>query len=243
MASAHKDRSEGIGRRLLLKVAGWAAFAVSVPSWVRAYFMEKLQVRTVEGDTFRFNPETGSIRWMDKKSEEPYYLMITGLVDKPLKLSYAELKALPQVRQVSDFHCVEGWSVKEVHWGGFRFNEIMKKIKAKPTAKYVTFHSLGKTESPAGGLDHYVESFSIDELLDPQKECLLALSLDGKPLPHHHGAPLRVVSPYDLAYKGGKFVTRIEFTKNREPGWWTLANPIYPSEAPVPRSRLRKKTG
>jgi len=243
MASAHEDRSGGIGRRLFLKVAGWATFAVSVPSWVWAYFVEKLQIRTVEGDTFRFNPETGSIRWMDKKTEEPYYLTINGLVDKPLKLSYAELKALPEVRQVSDFHCVEGWSVKEIHWGGFRFNEIMKKIRTKPAAKYVAFHSLGKTESPAGGLDHYVESFSIEELLDPQKECLLALSLDGKPLSHDHGAPLRVASPYDLAYKGSKFVTRIEFTKNRQPGWWTLANPVYPSEAPVPKSRLRKKTG
>ena len=76
-----------------------------------------------------------------------------------------------------------------------------------------------------------------------KKECLLALSLDGKPLSHDHGAPLRVVSPYDLAYKSSKFVTRIHFSKSREPGWWTLANPVYPSEAPVPKSRLRQQKG
>ncbi len=235
--------SGGVGRRLFLKVAGWAAFAVSVPSWVQAYFVEKLQVRTVEGDTFRFNPETGSIHWTDKKNEEPYYLTIDGLVEKPLKLSYADLKALPQARQVSDLHCVEGWSVKEIHWGGFRFSEIMRRVKTKPGATYVVFHSLGKTGSPAGKLDHYVESYSIEELVEPKKECLLALSLDGKPLPHDHGAPMRVVSPYDLAYKSSKFVTRIEFSRTREPGWWTLANPAYPSEAPVPKSRLRQQKG
>jgi DMSO/TMAO reductase YedYZ molybdopterin-dependent catalytic subunit len=235
--------SGGLGRRLFLKATAWAALIAAVPSWVRAYFAEKLQVRTVEGDTFRFNPETASIRWADKKSEEPYYLTIDGLIEKPLRLTYADLKALPQLRQSSDFHCVEGWSVKEIHWGGFRFSEIMRKVKTKPGAAYVVFHSLGRTGSPAGGLDHYVESFSIEELVDPKKECLLALSLDGKPLPHDHGAPLRVVSPYDLAYKGSKFVPRIEFSKKREPGWWTLANPAYPSEAPVPKSRLRLQKG
>jgi DMSO/TMAO reductase YedYZ molybdopterin-dependent catalytic subunit len=233
--------SANIARRLFLKVSTGVAVLAAVPSWVWAFFVEKLQVRTVEADTFRFDPRTGLIRWTDKKSEELYYLTIDGLVEKPLKLSYADLKALPLAHQVSDFHCVEGWSVKGLRWGGFRFGEIMKKIKTTSGAQYVVFHSLGKTGSPAGKLDHYAESFSIEELLDPKKECLLALSLDGKPLPHDHGAPLRVVSPYDLAYKGSKFVTRIEFTKNRESGWWTLANPIYPSEAPVPKSRLRKK--
>jgi DMSO/TMAO reductase YedYZ molybdopterin-dependent catalytic subunit len=243
MDKTHETYCAGMGRRLFLKVAGCATFSAAIPSWVWAYFAEKLQVRTVESDSFRFNPETASIRWTGKKSEEPYYLTIDGLVEKPLKLSYADLKVLPQARQVSDFHCVEGWSVKEIHWGGFRFSEIMRRIKTKPGASCVVFHSLGKTGSPAGGLDHYVESFSIEELLDPKKECLLALSLDGKPLPYDHGAPLRVVSPYDLGYKNSKFVTRIEFTRNREPGWWTLANPVYPSEAPVPKSRLRKQKG
>jgi len=227
-------------RRAFLKVAGWVGLVTSLPSLAWSYFVEKLQVRTVENDTFRFNPETGLVHSTEKKTEERYYLVIDGLVEKPLRLTYAELKSLPQIQQSSDFHCVEGWSVKDVRWGGFRFKEVMNKIKAKPEAKYVVFHSLGKTGSPASGVDHYIESFSVEELLEPKKECLLALSLDGKPLPHDHGAPLRVVSPYDLAYKSSKFVTRIEFTTKREPGWWTAANPAYPSEAPVPKDRLRK---
>ncbi len=228
------------GRRLFLKIAGWAALAASLPSWAWSYFVEKLQVRTVEEDTFRFNPEKGVIRWTEKNREEPYFLQVDGLVEKPIKLSYAELKALPQVNQPSDFHCVEGWSVKDVHWGGFRFSELLKMVKLRSGADYVVFHSLGKTGSPVAGVDHYVESFSVKELLDPGKACLLALWLDGKPLHHEHGAPLRVVSPYDMAYKSSKFVTRVEFTTKRSPGWWTVANPSYPSEAPVPKSRLRQ---
>jgi DMSO/TMAO reductase YedYZ molybdopterin-dependent catalytic subunit len=65
--------------------------------------------------------------------------------------------------------------------------------------------------------------------------------MNGKPLTHEHGAPLRLISPYDLGYKSIKYVTGIDFVKTAQPGWWTLANPIYPANAPVPASRLRKK--
>jgi DMSO/TMAO reductase YedYZ molybdopterin-dependent catalytic subunit len=105
----------------------------------------------------------------------------------------------------------------------------------------VLFHSLGTTESTPKGQTHYIESFPLSELLDPDREILLALTLDEKPLPEDNGGPLRLVAPYDLAYKSIKFVSRIEFVKDQRPGWWTLANPIYPMVARVPRNRLRIK--
>src|SRR2546427_6279062 len=43
-------------------------------------------------------------------------LRIDGLVERPLTLSYDELRALPRAEQVSTFHCVTGWSVTNVHW-------------------------------------------------------------------------------------------------------------------------------
>jgi DMSO/TMAO reductase YedYZ molybdopterin-dependent catalytic subunit len=240
MNETHDTPDAGFGRRFFLRVSAGVAVLAAVPKWLWAAFVDRLQVRTVEKGGFRFDPGTGQIIWTDRKLKEPYYLKIDGLVEKPLRLSYEELKRLPQVNQISDFHCVEGWSVRDIRWGGFRFSEILKSVKIKPDARFVVFHSLGKTDSSAGALDHYAESFTIEDLLDPGKERLLALSMDGKPLPHDHGAPLRVVCPYDLGYKGSKFVERIEFAKERQPGWWTLANPVYPVEAPVPKSRLRK---
>jgi DMSO/TMAO reductase YedYZ molybdopterin-dependent catalytic subunit len=243
MDDAHEEVSAGMGRRVFLKVSAATAAIAAVPKWVWAVFVDALQVRTVEADTFRFDHKTGAIRWTSAKREEPYYLTIDGLVDKPVRLTYSDLKALPQLTQRSDFHCVEGWSVKDIQWGGFRFSELLKKVRVRPESRYVVFHSLGKTESRAGGLDHYVESFSIEELLDPAKERMLALTMNGQPLPHDHGAPLRVVCPHDLGYKGSKFVTRVEFSRERQPGWWTLANPVYPPDAPVPKDRLRKKKG
>ena len=64
--------------------------------------------------------------------------------------------------------------------------------------------------------------------------------MEGRPLPDERGAPARVVSPFDLAYKNIKFVTRAEFAAAPTEGWWTRANPIYPVEAPVQQDRLRR---
>lgn len=212
-----------------------------MPSVLRASSEEAFPVRTVEKDTFRFHPPSGTIRWTGGKGEEPYMLTVGGLVEKAERFSYAALRALKQHTQTSDFHCVEGWSVRDVQWGGFRFDEIVKKVRPKADAEFALFHALGETVGEPGGQGHYIESFPVSELLDRHKECLLALAMGGKPLPHDHGAPLRVVAPYSLGYKNIKYVTRIEFSSEERPGWWTLANPVYPVRAPVPANRLRKK--
>ena len=232
--------AKGIGRRLFFKATACFAFLAAIPAWVWAFFVEELQVRTVEKETFRFDPATGQVEWKDKKAKEPYRLVVDGLVERGAAFSYNDLKSFPHVTQVSDFHCVEGWSVKDIRWGGFRFEEIVKRVKVRPEAAYVIFHSLGTT-SPVPGLDHYVECYPVKELLDPKREIVLALSMNGKALPHDHGAPLRLVSPYDLGYKGSKYVTRVEFAKERQPGWWTVANPVYGVDGPVPKDRLRRK--
>lgn len=228
-----------ITRRFFLKALGILSFVTALPLRAWGFFLRSLEVRTVEKIDFRFEPETGLIYWSKKKKAEPYRLVVNGLVEKPLALSYSDLSGLPQVTQISDFHCVEGWSVKDLRWGGFRFWEIVKRARPKPKARFAVFHALGETELRPGGLDHYIESLPITHLLDSSRECLLALSLAGNPLTNRHGAPLRVISPFDLGYKGTKFVGRIEFSEKERPGWWTLANPIYSVEAPVPEDRLR----
>ncbi len=213
---------------------GWA------PRRAWSFFVNQFPVRTVEVGLFRFQPDKGTVA-VAKRGETPYELTVDGEVEEKAVFTYDDLKKFNQVTQVSDFHCVEGWSVADLEWTGFRFSELLKRVKPKPEAKYAVFHSLGKTSSWPEGLDHYRETFPVAMLLDPEKECLLALSRDGKPLDHDHGAPLRVIAPYELAYKSIKFVTRVEFSKRKQQGWWTLENPIYPVDAPVPASRLRKK--
>ena len=54
-----------------------------------------------------------------------WQLSLGGHVEKPTTISYHELRALPKVEQVSTFHCVTGWTVKNVHWGGVRLGDVL----------------------------------------------------------------------------------------------------------------------
>jgi len=238
------EQKPDAARRTVLKaipallLTGAALLWGLLPARARAAFADKFPTRTVEKNTFRFDPARGEVVWKDGR-REPYHLTLDGLVERPVRLSYQELRALPQVRRTADFHCVEGWSVNDAPWGGVEFRELFARVRVKPGAKFVVFHSLGQTDA-VGGLTHYVESFPLAELLNPALGSLLALDIEGGPLPDGRGAPARVVSPFDLAYKSIKFVTRAEFTAAPTEGWWTRANPIYPVSAPVEPSRLRR---
>ncbi|KIX13619.1 molybdopterin-dependent oxidoreductase [Dethiosulfatarculus sandiegensis] len=230
-----------INRRFVLKVAAFATLLAALPQVVYGFFLKRFPVRTVENKGFSFDSSSGIYK--DRQGREaPFQLVVNGLVEKPLRLSWRELNDLPQVEQVNDFHCVEGWSVPDLKWGGVKPGYLLAMAGIKKQASHVVFHALGETRHKPGGLKYYVECNSIDELKDPAKQMLLAHSLNGSPLPLEHGAPLRLISPFDLAYKSIKFVWRLEVTDSAVEGWWTRANPIYPYEAPVPPERLRKKS-
>lgn len=237
-----KGKRPGITRRMILKATGGMIVMPSFSSSIFDFFVKPLPVRTVEKTGFKFDPAKGVIEW-EKKAKEEYRLVVDGMVKEARRYSYSELRAFPRVEQVSDFHCVEGWSVKDLAWGGFRFKEIVDRVMPAREATHVLFHSFGTTGSSPGGQSHYIESFPLGELINPEREILLALFMDGRPLPEEYGSPLRLIAPYDLGYKSIKFVSRIEFIKGARPGWWTLANPIYTIEARVPQNRLRRRPG
>lgn len=234
------EKSSVLTRRLFLKASAFFWLVLAIPQTVWSFFVKEMRTRTVENVTFLFDPIRGTIQWRTRPAvKEPYGLSVEGLVRQPKRFSYRDLQAFPQVVQTSDFHCVEGWSVKDIAWGGIRFADIAKAVQPKPEARYVVFHSLGKTQAVGRGVNHYIETLPLEKLLDPQQKCLLALTMNGRPLSYDRGSPLRVVSPYDLGYKGSKYVTRIVFSAEEMSGWWTRANPVYPVNAPVPAQRLR----
>ena len=136
-------------------------------------------------------------------------LRIDGLVENPQELTYDELLALPRARQISDFHCVTGWSVADVHWQGVRFADLLEPAGPLPEARALNFIS---AEEP------YADSLELEQaLLD---DVMLAHSMDGLPLTRPHGAPARLVIPEMYGYKGVKWVNRIELTANYVPGYW-----------------------
>jgi DMSO/TMAO reductase YedYZ molybdopterin-dependent catalytic subunit len=139
-----------------------------------------------------------------------YRLSITGAVERPVTYDLDDLRALPRARQVSDFHCVTGWSVYDVHWSGIRFRDLLADAGLRPEAKALRFVS---DEVP------YDDTLSLPQAFAP--DAMLALGLDGKPLSEPHGFPARVVMPRMYGYKNVKWVTRIEVqTHTEHVGYW-----------------------
>jgi DMSO/TMAO reductase YedYZ molybdopterin-dependent catalytic subunit len=152
-----------------------------------------------------------------------YRLTIDGLVERPQTLTLRDVEALPRAEQVSDFHCVTGWSVYGVRWAGVRFDDLLEAASPLPSASWLRFHS---TEEP------YVDTLSLEQALLP--DAMLAYEMDGGPLSRAHGAPARVVMPQMYGYKSVKWVTRIELASEFEPGFWERHG--YDSDAWVGRS-------
>ena len=72
-----------------------------------------------------------------------YRLRINGLVDNPVELDLAQLRALPHHEQITQHFCIQGWS-GVAKWGGVSMQTILDLVKPKPEAKWVVFYSLGE---------------------------------------------------------------------------------------------------
>ena len=149
---------------------------------------------------------SGSMPVFDPTS---WSLTVDGLVERPLKLSYDDLRGLPAAEQVSTFHCVTGWTVHNVHWRGVRMRHILDLVGPHRSAHALRFIS---SEHP------YEDSLTIDQALLP--DVMLALDLGGSPLSRPHGAPLRLVIPEMYGYKGVKWLERIELVGQQPTGFW-----------------------
>jgi DMSO/TMAO reductase YedYZ molybdopterin-dependent catalytic subunit len=133
---------------------------------------------------------------------------VEGLVENPIRLTFDELLALEKTVDVSDFHCVTGWSRFENKWEGIRFNDLAKLVRPKSNAWFATIEADGG----------YTTSMPLAELMEP--DVILAYNFEGKPLEPLHGGPLRLVVPKKYAYKSAKWVRRVVFTEEQELGFW-----------------------
>jgi DMSO/TMAO reductase YedYZ molybdopterin-dependent catalytic subunit len=138
-----------------------------------------------------------------------YRLRVDGLVSSPMTFTLADLKAMPRAAQVSDFHCVTGWRVTNVHWGGVRLHEVLQRAGALDSAKALTFVS---AEVP------YSDSLTLQQALLP--DVMLAYEMNGKPLSRAHGAPVRLVMPEMYGYKSVKWVNHIDVRSTADYGYW-----------------------
>ena len=139
--------------------------------------------------------------------EESFRLEVTGLVADKRAWNLAELRAMPQVDQVTRHICVEGWSAIG-KWGGIPFASFLQRVGADLSAKYVGFKCA----------DDYYTSIDMPTALHPQTQ--LSLTYDGAPLPPRYGFPMKLRMPTKLGYKNPKHIQAIFVTNTYPGGYW-----------------------
>jgi DMSO/TMAO reductase YedYZ molybdopterin-dependent catalytic subunit len=206
------DEPRPYGRRAFLGLlAGgltsfwWAGPVSRVVSPLTSQFSQ-LAADVLPVGGWRIYTITGTMPDLDANS---WTLEVSGLVKKPRTFTLAELQALPQAHQLSTFHCVTGWTVKNVRWGGVRFHDLLAAVEPLPEAHAIQFVS---AEQP------YVDSLTLDQALLPN--VMLAHEMDGQPLSRPHGYPARVVIPEMYGYKGVKWLVKMELVAKQPVGYW-----------------------
>ena len=134
-------------------------------------------------------------------------LVVGGLVEKPLELSLAELRAMPSRTQITRHDCVEGWSCIG-KWKGLRLSALLTRARLKPNARYIVFYCADALGSTGTEADQYYESIGLTDAFHEQT--ILAYEMNDQMLPIPHGAPLRLRLERQLGYKMAKYVMRIE---------------------------------
>jgi DMSO/TMAO reductase YedYZ molybdopterin-dependent catalytic subunit len=135
-----------------------------------------------------------------------YKLRITGLVERPMELTLAELKKRPRVEHTVGFECSGNNNTRgnplvgNARWAGAALAPILKEAGLKPHARELVFFSADKgTEDVTHGRgnikteQHFARGMEVDGAMRP--EMLIAYEMNGQPLPQKHGAPIRLIAP------------------------------------------------
>lgn len=148
---------------------------------------------------------------------DDWSLTISGMVEQEVTISYAELLAKPLVEHFTTLTCVSnevgGNLVGNALWLGYPLRDLLAEAKPLPGADMV----LSTSE------DGWTAGTPLEALTDPTRESLLAVGMNGEPLPVEHGFPVRMVVPGLYGYVSAtKWVTKLKVTTFVEDyGYWT----------------------
>ncbi|MDR7434372.1 MAG: molybdopterin-dependent oxidoreductase [Armatimonadota bacterium] len=151
-----------------------------------------------------FDPAVDSRTWA---------LEITGLVGKPIRLRYEEIRAMPAVEQYQTLECISnevgGDLISNAKWRGVRLRDVLERAGGPlPKAVKVAFHCA----------DGYATAIPLVDAVNPTT--LLAYEMNGEPLPREHGFPIRLLVPGLYGMKNPKWITRIEVVDYDFQGFW-----------------------
>ncbi len=213
MSTPRSSIGAPVGRRVVLGMVGLGALGVvvgrtlndGINAAVGSVAPGLASVVPAAGG-FRIYTVTGGYPEMDPAA---YRLRVTGMVDRELSLSLADLAEMPQVGITRDFQCVTGWRVNDVPWKGVQLKEVLAAAGVEPGAAALRFTSFDGA---------YTESLTMEQAL--KDEVLVATGMFGKPIEVKHGAPVRLYVVPMYGYKSIKWMDGIEVGRTVVPGYW-----------------------
>lgn len=176
---------------------------------------------------------------------DTWRLRIHGLVDAPFELTYDELLAMPIHEQYVTIACVSnevgGNLVGNARWAGVRLRELLDRARVRPEA----------TQVVGRAVDRFTAGFPLAWVLAADREALVAVTMNGEPLPPDHGFPARLIVPGLYGYVSAtKWLADIELTtwEGFDGYWvplgWAKEGPILTqSRIDVPRPSARVPAG
>jgi DMSO/TMAO reductase YedYZ molybdopterin-dependent catalytic subunit len=154
-----------------------------------------------------------------------HVLRVTGMVQRPLSIPFAELLRRPLVEIPMTMTCVSyelgGDLVGTAVWSGVRLRDLLDEAGVDPDADQIVGRSV----------DGYTGGFPVEAAYD--RESLVVVGMNGEPLLPEHGFPVRLVTPGLYGYVGStKWLAEIELTRfDRFDQYWVPRG--YAAEAPV----------
>ncbi|HYI66144.1 MAG TPA: molybdopterin-dependent oxidoreductase [Candidatus Limnocylindrales bacterium] len=134
-------------------------------------------------------------------------LRVSGMVERPFELTYDELVAMPLHEQYVTIACVSnevgGDLVGNALWSGVRLKELLDRAGVSPEATQIVGRSV----------DGFTAGFPTSWAVADDREPLVAVTMNGDPLPADHGYPARLIVPGLYGYVSAtKWLTEIELT-------------------------------
>jgi DMSO/TMAO reductase YedYZ molybdopterin-dependent catalytic subunit len=127
-------------------------------------------------------------------------LTVDGMVEHPLTLSVAEVRALGTRSQITEVVCEEGWSYV-AEWIGTPLTVVLQEAGLLPQVRYIVYRSIQSD---------WWESIDMADALHPQT--FLTWGMNDGDLPVGFGGPLRMRVPRQLGYKSVKYITHLTAT-------------------------------
>ncbi|HEY5058098.1 MAG TPA: sulfite oxidase-like oxidoreductase [Gaiellaceae bacterium] len=133
---------------------------------------------------------------------------VSGEVEQPLTLTFAQLTELPATEVTTDIHCVTRWSRFDARFKGVHWRELAALCRPKPNARFAIAHA-------ENGFTSNVPLAALED-----GKALIVYEADGEPLTPEHGWPVRLFIPSAYFWKSAKWLRGLELSAVDKPGFW-----------------------